>query len=255
MGGTPQSHGGTEETAVSEGRTDEDVRTAFKRAAAEYAITFVESGMVLGLGAGTTAAIAVRRIGDLLREGRLQGIVGVPSSTEVAAAARTAGIPLTTLEDHPVLDLTIDGADEVDPGLNLIKGGGGALLHEKIVAQASRREIIIVDDSKLSPALGTVWAVPVEVVAFGGGPQLQFLESLGARVTLRRAEDGTPFRTDSGNLILDCAFGPIDRPDELAARLKERTGIVDHGLFLGLTTDLIVAGREGIRHVTPGDAR
>jgi ribose 5-phosphate isomerase A len=219
------------------------------RAAAERAVEFVESGMVLGLGAGRNAAFAIARIGALLREGRLQRIAGVPSSAQVEAAARAAGFPLTTLEDHPALDLTIDGADEVDPDLNLIKGGGGALLHEKIVAQASRREVIVVDESKLSPALGTRWAVPVEVVSFGWRAQARFAESLGARVTLRTTADDTPFRTDSGNLILDCAFGPISRPDELATRLKARTGIVDHGLFLGVATDLIVAGDGGVRHL------
>jgi ribose 5-phosphate isomerase A len=226
-----------------------------KRAAAEHAVTFIRSGMVIGLGAGTTAAFALARIGDLLRDGRLHDIGGVPTSAEVAAAARAAGIPLTTLEEHPALDLTIDGADEVDPELNLIKGGGGALLREKMVAQASRREIIVVDQSKLSPALGTCWAVPVEVVPFGWSTHIPFLESLGARVTRRTGADGAPFHTDSGNLILDCAFGPIGRPEWLAQRLKQRTGVVEHGLFLGLTTDLIVAGENGITHSQRGARR
>ena len=231
---------------------DERARAALKRAAAERAVMFVESGMVLGLGAGTTAALAVERIGAMLRDGQLRNIVGVPCSTDVEQVARAAGVPLTSLEEHPALDLTIDGADEVDPDLNLIKGGGGALLHEKIVAQASRREIIVVDDSKLSPVLGTRWAVPVEVVPFGWGSQVPFLESLGARVTRRCARDGTAFRTDSGNVILDCTFGPIGSPADLGARLKMRTGVVDHGLFLGLATDLIVAGEDGVRHLRRG---
>jgi ribose 5-phosphate isomerase A len=149
------------------------------------------------------------------------------------------------------VDLTIDGADEVDPELNLIKGGGGALLHEKIVAQASLREIIIIDESKLSPVLGTHWPLPVEVVPFGGQSQKCFLTSLGARVTVRQQQDGTPFRTDQGNAIFDCAFGPILRPVELAAKLDARTGIVEHGLFVGLATEVIVAGADGIRHLTP----
>jgi ribose 5-phosphate isomerase A len=147
------------------------------------------------------------------------------------------------------VDLTIDGADEVDPHLNLIKGRGGALLREKIVAQASRREIIVVDESKLSPMLGTCWPVPVEVVPFGWRAQVAYLESLGARQALRRSSDGTPFRTDQGNLILDCHFGPISRLARLVARLNERAGIVGHGLFLGLATDVIVATPQGLRHL------
>lgn len=235
---------------ASSSAPDERQAALYKQQAAERAVEFVESGMVVGLGTGSTAAFAVQRIGELLREGRLRSITGIPSSSGVAATARSLGIPLTTLEEKDAIDLTIDGADEVDPALNLIKGGGGALLHEKIVAQASRREIIIVDDSKPSPALGTHHALPVEVVPFGWGSQARFLESLGAKVTLRRKADETPFITDSGNLILDCGFGPILQPTELGAQLKARTGIVDHGLFLGLTTDLIVAGKDGIKHVT-----
>jgi ribose 5-phosphate isomerase A len=223
--------------------------TQFRRQAAEYAVDFIESGMVVGLGAGSTAALAMQRIAQLLGAGQLRDILGAPCSLQVEAEARQLGIPLTTLEEHPVVDLTIDGADEVDPNLDLIKGGGGALLHEKIVAQASRREIIVVDESKLSPALGTHWPLPVEVIPFGWGSQIAYLESLGARPTLRRNGDGTPYKTDQGNLILDCEFGPILQPAQLAARLNERAGIVEHGLFLGLATEVIVAGTEGIRHL------
>jgi ribose 5-phosphate isomerase A len=146
--------------------------------------------------------------------------------------------------------LTIDGADEVDPALNLIKGGGGALLREKIVAQASRREIIVVDESKTSPLLGTRWSVPVEVVEFGWRTQLAYLESLGGRPNARRNPDGTPFRTDQRNLMVDCHFGPIEDAAGLAALLTSRAGIVEHGLFLGLATDVIVAGQQGLRHLT-----
>ncbi len=225
-------------------------QTREKEQAADRAVECVESGMVVGLGAGSTALLAVRRIGQLLREGRLRDIVGVPCSSAIEAEARALGIPIT-LDPPGVVDLTIDGADEVDPELNLIKGGGGALLHEKIVAQASLREIIIIDESKLSPVLGTHWPLPVEVVPFVGQSQKRFLTSLGARVTVRQQHDGTPFRTDQGNLILDCAFGPILRPAELAAKLDARTGIVEHGLFIGLATEVIVAGINGIRHLTP----
>jgi ribose 5-phosphate isomerase A len=223
-----------------------------KRQAAERAAAYVEAGMVVGLGEGSTAAFAVLRIAQLLSEGNLRDILGVPCSRRVEVQARALGVPLTTLEEHPVIDLTLDGADEVDPDLNLIKGGGGALLREKIVAQASRREIIAVDEFKLSSALGTHWPVPVEVTRFGWQTQVPYLESLGARPALRLAGDGTPFETDQGNLILDCDFGPIANPAQLASRLSERAGIVAHGLFLGLATEIIVAGIDGIRHIKRG---
>ncbi len=161
-----------------------------KQAASDLAVEFVRPGMVVGLGAGSTATLAVRRLGEWYRAGRLPGIVGIPCSKQTEEEAAHLGLPLATLEEHPVIDLTIDGADEVDPELNLIKGGGGALLREKIVAQATLREIIVVDDSKLSPALGTHWAVPVEVIPFGWGSQAVFLKSLHAQVKVRLGEDG-----------------------------------------------------------------
>ncbi len=229
--------------------SDTEARARHKRAAAERAVELVQSGMVVGLGTGSTAIFAVRRLGQLLREGRLHDVVGVPTSSGIEAEAHTLGIPLAG-DGAQHIDVTIDGADEVDPDLNLIKGGGGALLHEKIVAQASRREVIVVDAAKLSPRLGTHWAVPVEVVSFLWQSQARFLESLGARVTLRAGPQGRPFTTDEGNLILDCAFGPIAAVADLAARLDERTGIVEHGLFVQLATDVIVAGEAGIRHLT-----
>ena len=219
-----------------------------KRKAAERAVDFVESGMVVGLGHGSTTIFALRRIAQLLDEGQLRDILGIPTSSQVERDARNLGIPLTTLNDHPVIDLTIDGADEVDEALNLIKGGGGALLREKIVAQATQREVIVVDQTKLSPTLGIQWAVPVEVTPFGRRPQETFLESLGARVTLRHNEDGSPFRTDQGNLILDCDFGAISNPEELAIPLERRAGIVEHGLFIGLASDVIVGTEDGVEH-------
>jgi ribose 5-phosphate isomerase A len=226
---------------------------SLKEQAARYGVQFVQSGMVVGLGAGSTAAFAMRRIGELLRDGKLESILGVPCSLEVEQTAMRLDIPLTTLEEHPVVDLTIDGADEVNPDLDLIKGGGGALLREKIVAQASRREIIVVDESKLSPVLGTCWVVPAEVVPFGWASHVPFLESLGARVALRANPDGVQFKTDQGNLILDCNFGPIADPMRVAAQLSQRAGVVEHGLFLGLATDVIVAGDEGITHLKRGE--
>ena len=156
---------------------------------------------------------------------------------------------MTNLEAHPSIDLTIDGADEVDPDLNVIKGGGGALLIEKIVAQASRRNIIIVDESKLSPQLGTKWALPIEVVSFAHKTEQIFLESIGGSVSLRVDDSKAPYLTNQNNYILDTNFGPISDPGGLVARLNERAGIIEHGLFLGLASDVIVAAAKDIRHL------
>ena len=226
-----------------------------KQQAAEHAVTFVQSGMVVGLGHGTTAMHAIRRIADLLKNGELSGVEGIPCSVHVEVEAKKLGIPITSLEDHPIIDVTIDGADEVDPLLDLIKGGGGALLREKIVAQASRRVIIVVDESKLSPALGTRSPLPVEVVSFGWGVQAAYLESLGGRVTPRQTAEGDVYTTDQGHVILDCRFGPIVDPSSLAEKLDRRTGIVEHGLFIGLVTDVIVAGTGGVRHLVRTSGR
>lgn len=220
-----------------------------KQQAAERAVESVQSGMIVGLGHGSTAIWAVRKIAQLIQSGTLRNVLGIPCSVLVESEARELGIPLTTLEEHPVIDLTIDGADEVDPQLNLIKGGGGALMREKIVAQASKREIIVVDESKLVPALGTHWAIPVEVIPFGYGSQQDYLQSLGAEVSIRKDKDNHPFKTDQGNLILDCKFSPLTDPAALAEKLKRRTGIVEHGLFIALATEVIVASSEGIREI------
>jgi len=226
-----------------------------KRQAAERAAELIESGMIVGLGHGSTTAFAIERIAELLRSRELGDIICIPCSTEVERHARALEIPLTTLEDRPCIDLTIDGADEVDPKMNLIKGGGGALLREKVVASVSRREIIVIDDSKLSPALGTHFALPIEVVPFACAVERGVLESLGATVELRAssADDGAPFLTDQGNLILDANFGPIDEPGMLASALDARPGIVGHGLFIDLATDLVVADEVGVRHFQAGD--
>ena len=224
-----------------------------KRRAAEQAAALVESGMVVGLGFGSTAVYAVRRIAVRLAEGELQDILGIPTTRSVEAEASALGIPLTTLEAHPRIDLTLDGADEVDPRLDVIKGGGGALLREKIVAQASRRLIIVVDERKLSSRLGSRAALPVEVLPFGWGSQVAYLESLGAEVTRRSVPDGSPFATDQGNWILDCQFGPLQDPAALAAGLQARAGILEHGLFLGLATEVMVAGAGGVRLLTRKD--
>lgn len=227
-----------------------DEQARYKQQAAERAVDYVESGMVVGLGTGSTATFAIRRLARMLHDGQLQGVSGYATSQAVWEEAQQLGIPMIAAELPCGIDLTIDGADEVDPTMNLIKGGGGALLREKIVAQASQREMIVVDESKLSPRLGTRRVLPIEVLAFGWRSQARYLESLGAQVSLRHNDDGAPFATDSGNLILDCHFGPIGDPVGLAALLSARAGIVEHGLFLELATDLIAAGKEGVRHLT-----
>jgi len=226
-----------------------NVQDQLKMLAANRAVEFVESGMVVGLGTGSTAAFAVERIGERLRSGDLKDIVGIPSSVRTEEQARRLNIPLAGFEAHTEIEVTIDGADEVDPDFNLIKGGGGALLREKVLAQATRRNIIIVDESKVVPQLGTGWALPVEVIPFAKTTAARYLESLGAKVRLRLAQDQTVFLTDQNNIILDADFGPMADPGYLAARLNERAGIVEHGLFLGLTADVIVAGKDGVRHL------
>jgi ribose 5-phosphate isomerase A len=221
-----------------------------KQQAAEAAVRFVDSGMRVGLGTGSTAIYATRQIGALLASGQLQDIEAFATSRATDAAARELGIPMID-DDLPCdLDITIDGADEVDPNLDLIKGGGGALLREKIVAQASARVVIVADASKPSPQLGMQWAVPVEVLSFAWRSQARFVTSLGATWTVRSTPDGSPFATDSGNIILDCAFGPIADPAGLADALAGRAGIVEHGLFLGIATDLIIATADGVEHRT-----
>ena len=227
-----------------------DVDTRLKQAAATRAVEFVQSGMKVGLGTGSTAIFATWRIAELLKAGRLRDIVAFATSNATEAEAVRLGIPLMSDDLPHDLDVTIDGADEVDPDLNLIKGGGGALLREKIVAQVSRREIIVVDETKPSPRLGTHWPVPIEVLPFGWRSQARFLESLGATIAIRQDDEGRPFLTDSGNMVFDCRFGPIANAPRLAQALGARAGIVEHGLFIGLADDLIVASPSGIQHRT-----
>ena len=223
----------------------------YKQQAAERAVELVASGMVIGLGTGETATYAIRRIGALLRAGTLEDIEGVATSLATAAEAVRLGIPLLEESRVTPTDITIDGADEIDPALNLIKGRGGALLREKIVAQTSGRVVIVADHSKLSPVLGTRCPLPVEVVPFGSRYQAEYLKRLipQAQISFRLA-GGSPVRTDQGNFILDCATGPIEGSEELAAQLQARAGVVAHGLFLGIATDVIVAGPSGIQHRT-----
>ena len=226
-----------------------DVDVAYlKWEAAAKAVDFVQSGMVLGLGSGSTAAYAVDLVGARFQSGALRDIVGVPTSEATAARAGELGIPLATLAEHPRLDLAIDGADEVDPDLNLIKGLGGALLREKIVEMAARRFVVVVDESKLVDRLGTRGPLPVEVTQFAWEVHARWLASLGCRAELRRESDGAPYVTDNGNYIVHCTFpAGIPDPAALARTLIERPGIVEHGLFLGMATDVVVAGPNGIR--------
>lgn len=223
-------------------------RSALKRAAAEAAVGLVEDGMVVGLGTGSTAAFAVEALARRHRQGLR--FLGIPTSDRTALQAQAAGIPLTSFAEHRQIDLTIDGADEVERGtLNLIKGLGGALLHEKIVAAASRRLAIVVDGGKLVDRLGTRAPVPVEVVAFGLEATHAALERLGASASLRRSPAGGPFVTDSGNRILDCAFGAIADPAGLEERIRRVVGVVECGLFIGLACDLFVAEDCGVHHL------
>lgn len=222
-----------------------DLMSELKKKAAEKAVEYVKSGMILGLGTGSTTYYALEKIAELLGKGELKNIKGIPSSVQTENQALQLGIPLTTIEEYPVIDLTIDGADEIDSKLNLIKGGGGALLREKVLAQASKMEIIIADDSKYVESLGTNWFVPVEVLKFASHSEMLFLESLGADVKLRM-KDEHPFVTDEGNFILDAHFGKIENPSELARKMENRAGIIEHGLFIDLTDKVILAGVKGI---------
>lgn len=223
---------------------------ALKREAAARALDFVRPGMRLGLGTGSTARHFVELLGERVQAGL--DVIGVPTSEATEADARRVGVPLTTLEETPRLDLTVDGADEIGPGLALIKGGGGALLREKIVAAASAHMIVIADESKVVPALGA-FPLPIEVVPFGMaatemaiGHAMEWL-SLPARLRLRMDAGGHAFVTDGGHRIIDASIGRIADPDKLAEALAAIPGVVEHGLFLGLAGTAIVAGASGIR--------
>lgn len=221
-----------------------------KRQAAVHAVDAIRSGTAVGLGTGSTAAHAVREIAARLADGRLRDVVGVPTSEATARIARECGVPLTDLSRHPDLDLTIDGADEVDPELDLIKGLGGALLREKLVAYASRSLLIAIDAGKRVQQLGTSAPVPVEVVRFGWTTTMSRLERLGARAALRAAADGEPFVTDEGHYILDCRFGPIADKPGIARAIRGEPGVVEHGLFLGIAARVILASPAGIEELT-----
>jgi ribose 5-phosphate isomerase A len=226
-----------------------------KRAAAERALERVESGTRVGLGTGSTVAHLLDLLGDALRSGRLRDVVGVPTSVRTEQRARELGIPRAELHEAGRLDVTLDGADEVDPGLDLVKGLGGALLREKMVAQASRALVIMVDDSKQVGRLGLKAPLPVEVTRFGWRAHLPFLRELGCEPSLRAAPDGSPYLTDNGNHMLDCRF-PIgmDNPGVVEDALRRRAGVVESGLFLSMATAVVVAGSGGIRVLERGGA-
>jgi len=218
-----------------------------KKLAAEKAVEEIKDGMVIGLGSGSTFYFTIKKIGELVKSGKLKNIVGIPSSKETEKLADKFGVPLTTFKEKQEIDVTIDGADEVDKYLNLIKGGGAAHLREKVLAQASKRLIIVIDESKLSDKLGTRWAVPIEVLQFAYPVEKKFLQSLNGKPVLRAYENGNPVITDEGNFILDTNFGVIQNPFELAEKLENRAGIIEHGIFLHLTSKVIVAGQNGIK--------
>ncbi|MFW5734215.1 MAG: ribose-5-phosphate isomerase RpiA [Oceanidesulfovibrio sp.] len=238
-----------------------DALERYKYEAALAAVEEVVSGMVVGLGHGTTAIHALREIARRLKHAELHSILGLPCSDQVAWQAHALGISLTTFERVGAVDLTIDGADELTEECDAVKGGGGALLSEKIVHQNSRRVILIADHTKLSPRLGENHLLPVEVSVFGWQAQQRFMESLGAKASLRTddsdgsGESEVPFVTEHGHYILDCRFRALDNPAELSRKLDARAGVMEHGLFLGLAHEARIAGPDGVRALRRGSCR
>jgi len=215
-----------------------------KKLAGEKAVEHVEDGMIVGLGTGSTVEYALRKLGGLVRNGLK--IEGVPTSIHTQRIAKEEKIPLTNLEENPEIDLTIDGADEVDSNLNLIKGGGGALTREKIIAFNSKKVIIVIDDSKIVKALGIDFPLPVEVVKFGWTSTKKTLEQLGCNVELRKIMEDEPFITDNSNYILDCEFERINEPEQLEMEINNIPGVVENGLFIGLVDEVIVGSKQGV---------
>ena len=221
----------------------------WKKQAGDAAAMLVEDGMIVGLGTGSTAKFAIAAIGRRVAEEGLR-ILGIPTSDRTAEQARNEKIPLTTFAEHTQIDLTLDGADEILPGpLYLIKGHGGALLREKIVASASKRMAVVADDTKLVTRLGERVSVPVEVVPFGWQVTARRLAELGGKPTLRLGADQKPYITDGGHYILNCAFGAMDDPKETAHHLDHVVGLIEHGLFLKVATEAYIAGQGGVKVV------
>lgn len=214
-----------------------------KEAAARASLRFVKDGQVVGLGTGSTAAFFIQLLGQEVKKGLK--VRGIPTSVRSGELAESLGIPLTTLDECPDIDVTVDGADEFDPELRLIKGGGGALLREKIVASATTKYVIITDESKRVPVLGR-FPLPVEVIKFAQALVQKKIERLGAKVSLRCDAKGKPYRTDENNHILDCRFGEISDANSLSRHLSDMAGVVEHGLFIGMASIVLVAGGTGI---------
>jgi ribose 5-phosphate isomerase A len=219
---------------------------AQKQAAAEASMSFVRDGQIVGLGSGSTAAYAVRFLAERVRTGLK--IRGIPTSNETRELATKLGIPLVTLDEFQSIDVTIDGADEIDPQFQLIKGGGAAFLREKIIASASRQLVIIADASKLVPVLGKA-PVPVEVIPFAQALVATEIAALGADISIRQNSSGKPWITDEGHHILDCCFGTISDPPNLARALREIPGVVEHGLFIHMADVVLIGEDSGVREL------
>lgn len=219
----------------------------FKKIAAEKAVEEIESGMVVGLGTGSTVFYAIQKLAEEIRTGSLINIVAIASSIQSEKLANKLNIPIISFHEKQEIDITIDGADEVDKYLNLIKGGGAAHLREKILVQASKKFIAVVDESKLSNKLGEKWAVPIEVVKFAYPVIEKYIDEINGKPDLRTYENGSPVVTDEGNYIIDGDFGIIQNLFELAEKLESKAGIVEHGLFLRLASKVIVAGKSGVQ--------
>jgi ribose 5-phosphate isomerase A len=218
---------------------------ALKQMAGEAAAQLVTDGMVVGLGTGSTVRYTIEALGKRVQSGLK--IRGIPTSQASADLAQKLGIPLTTLDDVAQVDLTIDGADEFDGAFRLIKGGGGALTREKVVARASKRMVVVADASKQVSKLGSTFALPIEVIDLAKGPLLRLMASLGAKATVRQKTDGTMYRTDNGHLIVDARFGGIEHPEELERRIEAMPGVLACGLFLGLCDTVILGSPSGVK--------
>jgi len=217
-----------------------------KELAGRAAAKLARDGDIVGLGSGSTAYFAVVALGERVKAGLK--IVGIPTSVATGELARKLGIPLTTLDEYPEIDMTIDGADEIDPHLNLIKGGGGALLREKVVASVTKKMVVVADSRKLVPTLGK-FPLPVEIIPFARSVVERKLASLGATPKLRLKPDGLPYITDNGNHILDASFGKIEDPPALARILSDTPGVVEHGLFIGLAEMALIGRGSSVEEI------
>lgn len=223
-----------------------------KEQAARASLQYLHDGQIVGLGSGSTATIAIRLLAERVRDGLK--IHGIPTSVQSRDLALELGIPLTTFDECQEIDVTIDGADEFDPALNLIKGGGGAMLREKVVASASKQLVIVTDSSKQVPVLGR-FPLPVEVIGFAEPLVAKKISALGAAVARRSDSSGKPYTTDEGNHILDCRFGQITDPHALARSLSEMPGVVEHGLFVGMASVVLMAKAGAVAEFYPPQAR